>query len=58
MCGGTVAAVGDDVATIKTGDRVVTANANGATGNSALTDFVAYVARCPLRSMFGGLGVY
>ena len=42
---GTVAAVGDDVAAIKAGDRVVTANANGAYAEfcTAPADFVAYV---------------
>jgi len=42
---GTVAAVGDDVAAIKPGDRVVTANATGAYAEfcTAPADFVAYV---------------
>ena len=42
---GTVAAVGDDVAAIKPGDRVVTANATGAYAQfcTAPADFVAYV---------------
>jgi NADPH2:quinone reductase len=42
---GTVAAVGDDVAVINTGDRVVTANAVGAYAEycTAPADFVAYV---------------
>ena len=42
---GTIAAVGDDVAAIKAGDRVVTANANGAYAEfcTAPADFVAYV---------------
>ncbi|MCI4676095.1 quinone oxidoreductase family protein [Candidatus Mycolicibacterium alkanivorans] len=42
---GTVAAVGDDVAAIKPGDRVVTANASGAYAEfcTAPADFVAYV---------------
>ena len=42
---GTVAAVGDDVAAIKVGDRVVTANAAGAYADycTAPSDFVAYV---------------
>jgi len=42
---GTVAAVGDDVAAIKPGDRVVTANAAGAYAQfcTAPADFVAYV---------------
>jgi len=42
---GTVAAVGDDVAAIKVGDRVVTAKANGAYAEycTAPADFVAYV---------------
>jgi len=42
---GTVAAVGDDVAAIKPGDRVVTANATGAYADfcTAPADFVAYV---------------
>ncbi|MGV1086427.1 MAG: quinone oxidoreductase family protein [Mycobacterium sp.] len=42
---GTVAAVGDDVAAINVGDRVVTANANGAYAEycTAPADFVAYV---------------
>ncbi len=42
---GTIAAVGDDVAAIKPGDRVVTAVASGPTPNSARppADFVAYV---------------
>lgn len=42
---GTVAAVGDDVAAIKVGDRVVTANAAGAYAEycTAPSDFVAYV---------------
>ncbi|TGD90425.1 quinone oxidoreductase [Mycolicibacterium sp. CH28] len=42
---GTVAAVGDDVAAIKAGDRVVTANAVGAYAEfcTAPADFVAYV---------------
>jgi NADPH:quinone reductase len=42
---GTVAAVGDDVAAIKPGDRVVTANAAGAYAefSTAPADFVAYV---------------
>jgi NADPH2:quinone reductase len=42
---GTVAAVGDDVAVINVGDRVVTANAVGAYAEycTALADFVAYV---------------
>lgn len=42
---GTVAAAGDDVAAIKIGDRVVTANANGAYAEycCAPADFVAYV---------------
>jgi len=42
---GTVAAVGDDVAAIKIGDRVVTANAAGAYAEycTAPSDFVAYI---------------
>lgn len=42
---GTIAAVGDDVAAIAVGDRVVTANANGAYAEycTAPSDFVAYV---------------
>lgn len=42
---GTVAAVGDDVAAISAGDRVVTANATGAYAEycTAPADFVAYV---------------
>jgi NADPH2:quinone reductase len=42
---GTVAAVGDEVAAIKPGDRVVTANAAGAYAefSTAPADFVAYV---------------
>ncbi len=42
---GTVAALGDDVAAIKIGDRVVTANAAGAYAEycTAPADFVAYV---------------
>lgn len=42
---GTVAAVGDDVAAITVGDRVVTANATGAYAeySTAPSDFVAYV---------------
>lgn len=42
---GTVAAAGDDVAAIKVGDRVVTANATGAYAEycCAPADFVAYV---------------
>ncbi len=42
---GTVAAAGDDVAAIKVGDRVVTANAGGAYAEycCAPADFVAYV---------------
>ena len=42
---GTVAAVGDDVAAIKPGDRVVTAHATGAYAEfcTAPADFVAYV---------------
>lgn len=42
---GTVAAVGDDVAAIAPGDRVVTANAAGAYAEfcTAPADFVAYV---------------
>jgi NADPH2:quinone reductase len=42
---GTVAAVGDDVAVINTGDRVVTANAVGAYAEYCIApaDFVAYV---------------
>ena len=42
---GTVAAVGDDVAAIGVGDRVVTANAVGAYAEfcTAPADFVAYV---------------
>lgn len=42
---GTVAAVGDDVAAINIGDRVVTANATGAYAEycTAPADFVAYV---------------
>ena len=42
---GTVAAAGDDVAAIKVGDRVVTANAGGAYAeySCAPADFVAYV---------------
>jgi NADPH2:quinone reductase len=42
---GTVAAVGDDVAAIAVGDRVVTANASGAYAQycTAPSDFVAYV---------------
>ncbi len=42
---GTVAAIGDDVAAINVGDRVVTANATGAYAEycTAPADFVAYV---------------
>jgi NADPH2:quinone reductase len=42
---GTVAAVGDDVAALNVGDRVVTANASGAYAEYSLApaDFVAYV---------------
>jgi NADPH:quinone reductase len=42
---GTVAAVGDDVAALRVGDRVVTAQANGAYAEYCLApaDFVAYV---------------
>lgn len=42
---GTIAAVGDDVAALSVGDRVVTAQANGAYAEYALApaDFVAYV---------------
>ncbi|MDA2990143.1 MAG: quinone oxidoreductase [Actinomycetota bacterium] len=42
---GTIAAVGDDVAAINVGDRVVTANATGAYSefSTAPADFVAYV---------------
>ena len=42
---GTVAAVGDDVAAINVGDRVVTANAEGAYAeySTAPSDFIAYV---------------
>ena len=42
---GTIAAVGDDVAAINVGDRVVTANATGAYAefSTAPADFVAYV---------------
>ena len=42
---GTIAAVGDDVAAINVGDRVVTANATGAYAEycTAPADFVAYV---------------
>jgi len=42
---GTIAAVGDDVAAINVGDRVVTANATGAYAEycTAPSDFVAYV---------------
>ncbi len=42
---GTVAAVGDEVAALSIGDRVVTANANGAYAeySTAPADFVAYV---------------
>ena len=42
---GTVAAVGDDVAAITPGDRVVTANASGAYAEfcTAPADFIAYV---------------
>ncbi|OBF11631.1 quinone oxidoreductase [Mycobacterium sp. ACS4331] len=42
---GTVAAVGDDVAALSVGDRVVTANADGAYAQycTAPADFVAYV---------------
>ena len=54
---GTVAAAGDDVAAIKVGDRVVTANATGAYANTAAApaDFVACSESVPSDAIASAL---